>query len=214
MRLPPPTQHVPSYLGSCENFILLCESGYYRGTAFHRMIRNFMVQGGDPTGTGTGGESIWKKAFKVNKCDGCCDGCWSPVHLVGDAAESHSAFGKMRMCGGGCVWRWVYVVVGAFGGGCMWWWLRLAVGVCGGGCVWRWMYVAVVAFGGGCVWWWVGVVVGGCLWCRFRLTSPSIPSPMLPINDCPTLLRSAPPLRSSAPLLRSALVVLMSSSVP
>jgi len=49
---------------TCENFIQLCESGYYRGVVFHRLIRNFMVQGGDPTGTGTGGESIWKKPFK------------------------------------------------------------------------------------------------------------------------------------------------------
>lgn len=49
---------------TCENFIQLCETGYYRGVSFHRLIRNFMLQGGDPTGTGTGGESIWKKQFK------------------------------------------------------------------------------------------------------------------------------------------------------
>ncbi|EFA10186.1 RING-type E3 ubiquitin-protein ligase PPIL2 [Tribolium castaneum] len=46
-----------------ENFIRHCASGYYNGTKFHRSIRNFMVQGGDPTGTGTGGESIWGKKF-------------------------------------------------------------------------------------------------------------------------------------------------------
>ncbi|CAH9118945.1 unnamed protein product [Cuscuta epithymum] len=49
---------------TCENFITLCERGYYNGLAFHRSIRNFMIQGGDPTGTGRGGESIWGKPFK------------------------------------------------------------------------------------------------------------------------------------------------------
>lgn len=49
---------------TCENFVTLCERGYYNGVAFHRNIRNFMIQGGDPTGTGRGGESIWGKPFK------------------------------------------------------------------------------------------------------------------------------------------------------
>lgn len=49
---------------ACENFITLCERGYYDGIAFHRSIRNFMIQGGDPTGTGKGGQSIWGKPFK------------------------------------------------------------------------------------------------------------------------------------------------------
>ncbi|XP_067951682.1 RING-type E3 ubiquitin-protein ligase PPIL2-like [Watersipora subatra] len=48
---------------TCENFLLLCQKGYYNGTLFHRSIRNFMIQGGDPTGTGKGGESIWGGAF-------------------------------------------------------------------------------------------------------------------------------------------------------
>ncbi|CAL9148590.1 unnamed protein product [Musa hybrid cultivar] len=48
---------------SCENFITLCENGYYNGVPFHRNIRNFMIQGGDPTGTGKGGQSIWGKPF-------------------------------------------------------------------------------------------------------------------------------------------------------
>jgi len=42
-----------------ENFLALAASNYYNGTLFHRNIKGFMVQGGDPTGTGKGGESIW-----------------------------------------------------------------------------------------------------------------------------------------------------------
>ncbi|CAH8838953.1 unnamed protein product [Trichobilharzia szidati] len=48
---------------TCENFIRHCSSGYYNDTTFHRLIRYFIVQGGDPSGTGFGGESIWGKAF-------------------------------------------------------------------------------------------------------------------------------------------------------
>lgn len=47
-----------------ENFTTHVKNGYYNGIAFHRIIRNFMIQGGDPTESGRGGESIWKKPFK------------------------------------------------------------------------------------------------------------------------------------------------------
>ncbi len=47
-----------------ENFTKLVEKGYYNGLIFHRVIREFMIQGGDPTGTGSGGESIWGKNFE------------------------------------------------------------------------------------------------------------------------------------------------------
>ena len=46
-----------------ENFLALAASGYYDGTLFHRSIRGFMLQGGDPTGTGKGGESIFGGYF-------------------------------------------------------------------------------------------------------------------------------------------------------
>ena len=46
-----------------ENFITLAERGYYDGVIFHRVIKGFMIQGGDPTGTGRGGESAWGGRF-------------------------------------------------------------------------------------------------------------------------------------------------------
>ena len=49
---------------TCENFIGLVQNGYYDGIIFHRVIKNFMIQGGDPTGTGRGGESLWGGKFK------------------------------------------------------------------------------------------------------------------------------------------------------
>lgn len=49
---------------ACENFISLIKKGYYDGIIFHRAIKNFMIQGGDPTGTGRGGASIWGDPFE------------------------------------------------------------------------------------------------------------------------------------------------------
>jgi cyclophilin family peptidyl-prolyl cis-trans isomerase len=46
-----------------ENFITLAQRGYYDGVIFHRVIKGFMIQGGDPTGTGRGGESAWGGRF-------------------------------------------------------------------------------------------------------------------------------------------------------
>jgi cyclophilin family peptidyl-prolyl cis-trans isomerase len=47
-----------------ENFVGLAKKGYYNGVIFHRVIDKFMIQGGDPTGTGRGGQSIWGKSFE------------------------------------------------------------------------------------------------------------------------------------------------------
>ena len=47
-----------------ENFTTHAKNGYYNGLIFHRVIKDFMIQGGDPTGTGMGGESIWGAPFK------------------------------------------------------------------------------------------------------------------------------------------------------
>ena len=46
-----------------RTFLTHAENGYYEGIIFHRVIKDFMIQGGDPTGTGMGGESIWGAPF-------------------------------------------------------------------------------------------------------------------------------------------------------
>ncbi len=49
---------------ACENFVGLVEKDYYDGLIFHRVVEDFVVQSGDPTGTGTGGESLWGEPFR------------------------------------------------------------------------------------------------------------------------------------------------------
>eukprot|EP00245_Coleochaete_scutata_P002210 TRINITY_DN12909_c0_g1_i1.p1 TRINITY_DN12909_c0_g1~~TRINITY_DN12909_c0_g1_i1.p1 ORF type:complete len:179 (-),score=19.93 TRINITY_DN12909_c0_g1_i1:55-540(-) len=55
------TTHAPR---TCRNFVELSRRGYYNNVKFHRIIPDFMVQGGDPTGTGRGGESIYGAKFE------------------------------------------------------------------------------------------------------------------------------------------------------
>lgn len=54
-------RHTPR---TCYNMAALAEKGYYDGTVFHRIISDFMIQGGDPTGTGRGGDSIYGGKFE------------------------------------------------------------------------------------------------------------------------------------------------------
>ncbi|KAL8897205.1 MAG: hypothetical protein Q9207_007326 [Kuettlingeria erythrocarpa] len=60
--------HIRLFAGAApkavENFVTHAKNGYYNNTVFHRIIRKFMIQGGDPLGDGTGGESIWGKEFE------------------------------------------------------------------------------------------------------------------------------------------------------
>ncbi|KAF1831124.1 peptidyl-prolyl cis-trans isomerase [Decorospora gaudefroyi] len=53
--------HAPK---TCKNFATLAQRNYFNGLLFHRIIPNFMIQGGDPTGTGRGGESIYGEKFE------------------------------------------------------------------------------------------------------------------------------------------------------
>jgi len=57
--------HAPK---AVENFTTHAKNGYYDGIVFHRVIKDFMIQGGDPTATGCGGESIWGHNFKDEFC--------------------------------------------------------------------------------------------------------------------------------------------------
>ncbi len=54
-------EHAPK---TAENFVTHAKNDYYNGIIFHRVIKDFMIQGGDPTGTGMGGESIWGRSFQ------------------------------------------------------------------------------------------------------------------------------------------------------
>jgi cyclophilin family peptidyl-prolyl cis-trans isomerase len=66
-----------------ENFVGLAKEGYYDGLTFHRVIEDFMIQGGDPNGNGTGGESIWGGQFDGGVTEGL-------YHFTGAIAYANS----------------------------------------------------------------------------------------------------------------------------
>lgn len=98
---------------TCRNFIQLCMEGYYNGTIFHRIIKGFIAQGGDPNGDGTGGESIYGEPFKdefhsrlrfcrrgliASANSGRDDNGSQFFFTLGDASElqnKHTIFGKV-----------------------------------------------------------------------------------------------------------------------
>ena len=74
----------PEYLEkACENFTELAKNGYYDGLTFHRVINEFMIQGGDPKGDGTGGESAWGGQFDGGKY-------YNLIHAAGALAYANS----------------------------------------------------------------------------------------------------------------------------
>ncbi|KAK2195515.1 bifunctional Cyclophilin-type peptidyl-prolyl cis-trans isomerase domain/Cyclophilin-type peptidyl-prolyl cis-trans isomerase [Babesia duncani] len=87
-----------------RNFVQLCMEGYYNGCIFHRIIPQFMVQTGDPTGTGNGGESIYGEPFEneiVSRLkfrtrglylQGACMQGWSPWPIPGASAQIRASF--------------------------------------------------------------------------------------------------------------------------
>lgn len=74
---------------TCYNFLTLCAKGKYTDTIFHRNIPGFMIQGGDPTGTGTGGQSMWGKPFA------------DELTATPGSSEGHSARGCLSMANRG-----------------------------------------------------------------------------------------------------------------
>lgn len=77
-----------------ENLLTHAKEGYYDGILFHRVIQNFMIQGGDPLGTGMGGESIWGQGFEVEDSDQLFHfrGALSMARAGGDRNSNGSQF--------------------------------------------------------------------------------------------------------------------------
>ncbi|KAK0668652.1 putative peptidyl-prolyl cis-trans isomerase [Cercophora samala] len=73
------------------NFLRLSQKGYYNNTLFHRNIKNFMIQGGDPTGTGRGGTSIWKKTFNDELEGPLCHNARGIVSMANKGKNTNSS---------------------------------------------------------------------------------------------------------------------------
>ncbi|KAI1323272.1 peptidyl-prolyl cis-trans isomerase-like 1 [Xylariaceae sp. FL0255] len=82
------TTHAPK---TCTNFSTLCSRGYYNETIFHRIIPGFMIQGGDPTGTGRGGTSIYGEKFDDEIVD----------KVTGKSELRHTGAGVLSMANSG-----------------------------------------------------------------------------------------------------------------
>lgn len=72
-----------------RNFVQLCLEGYYDDTIFHRIIKDFMVQGGDPTGTGTGGAGGWGGVGGVDGVGGQGRQEWEEGRVEGMHTHMH-----------------------------------------------------------------------------------------------------------------------------
>ncbi|XP_048763260.1 peptidyl-prolyl cis-trans isomerase-like 3 [Ostrea edulis] len=76
---------------SCENFLALCASDYYNGCVFHRNIKGFMVQTGDPEGTGKGGTSIWGDKFEDELSDTLKHNVRGVVSMANNGPDSNGS---------------------------------------------------------------------------------------------------------------------------
>lgn len=76
---------------SCENFLALCASDYYNGCVFHRNIKGFMLQTGDPTGTGKGGNSIWGDKFEDELSDTLKHNVRGVVSMANNGPDSNGS---------------------------------------------------------------------------------------------------------------------------
>ncbi|XP_046404097.1 peptidyl-prolyl cis-trans isomerase-like 3 [Ischnura elegans] len=76
---------------SCENFLALCASDYYNGCLFHRNMKGFIVQTGDPTNTGKGGNSIWGRKFEDEFKDDLKHCCRGIVSMANSGPNSNAS---------------------------------------------------------------------------------------------------------------------------
>ncbi|KJE90834.1 peptidyl-prolyl cis-trans isomerase-like 3 [Capsaspora owczarzaki ATCC 30864] len=76
---------------ACENFLALCASGYYNGCTFHRNIKGFVLQTGDPTNTGKGGTSIWNRKFEDEFVDTLKHNARGIVSMATNAPDSNGS---------------------------------------------------------------------------------------------------------------------------